>query len=616
MGNEDKKNKNWADKTFKGITDFFISLGANGAVWQLTLCVLLGLVVTFYVGVHYCSIPNCKNSGKEYIQLNKEQMQKLNNLISNYSDTPSEHLIRDVKIIEYLKNEYNQELDDSQLKHIQSLLGVFKNTEAGNLLKDQRFLSNSFFWLTGNGIYKEAWLWSLIGVLVSLIYYVSIANSKSQETAGDDDAGTFNIKEVPSQVAKMFYAPACTIVLILGYHYLSDKNGNMVDISVNKGLIVFSFICGFFSGRVMKFLDRLKELILPIGANSSADAIDKEAETTKDESSKDEIPDEVFKEALEEKGQEWKDKFAPVESISIGKKKINGTETEKWCLQFNVTIKQKDVSDDKKIPSFIEYTSKDSKKYSLPTDVNGVGKTTNDSCYKANSDIVTGSNLSTKVLGISCSRKTNTNTGTIGLKVKKEGSDKTYLLSCYHVLCAGEIRADKFQLKNTDTTPDPEVVSPGLFDGGGNTILANVSEGFVDNKLDIAIAELTDDKLLDDRIYGTTNNASSFFVVGKPQVRQDYKITMVGRSSGRQTGYLQSTYANVTVAYPTDTNPDNEIELKGVLMACKMSIEGDSGAAVFDEKNQIIGVVFASNDENTYILPIYTILDKLQVNLA
>ncbi|HCL05469.1 MAG TPA: hypothetical protein DHW64_05695, partial [Chitinophagaceae bacterium] len=54
-------------------------------------------------------------------------------------------------------------------------------------------------------------------------------------------------------------------VLVLGYQCLTDTNDNMIDISVNNGLIVFAFISGFFSGRVMRFLDRLKELILPFG---------------------------------------------------------------------------------------------------------------------------------------------------------------------------------------------------------------------------------------------------------------------------------------------------------------------------------------------------------------
>jgi hypothetical protein len=133
-------------------------------------------------------------------------------------------------------------------------------------------LMRSYFWLTGSKTYLEAWLWCLIGVFASLIYYVSIANTKSLTTAGDEDSGSFKPGEIPGQIGKMFYAPAVTIVLILGYHYLSGGNSNMIDISVNNGLIVFSFIAGFFSGRLMKFLDKLKELILPFSSSNEPPA--------------------------------------------------------------------------------------------------------------------------------------------------------------------------------------------------------------------------------------------------------------------------------------------------------------------------------------------------------
>jgi hypothetical protein len=43
----------------------------------------------------------------------------------------------------------------------------------------------------------------------------------------------------------------------------------MTDISIGKGLLLFSFICGFFSGRVMKFIDRLKDLVLPVSSTDS-----------------------------------------------------------------------------------------------------------------------------------------------------------------------------------------------------------------------------------------------------------------------------------------------------------------------------------------------------------
>lgn len=588
----------------------------SGASWLLTLCISFTIVLLLYATAH------CFIKGSEYTPLSKEQMQNINNLLIFSPDTIKTEAnntkvdpAKTALIISYLESEYANNLDKNDSIQINTLLVQFSAKDASIFLSQKRFKVSSYFWLTGTGAYGETLFWSLIGVLASLIYYVSITNKAKIESSTDEDGCVFNPAEIPPQVAKMFYAPVCTLVIVLGYSLIKPDN-SLLDLNAGKGLILFSFLAGFFSSRLMKFLDGLKKLILPIGNSGTGDASNTNKETAKDENPKDAIPDEIFREALEEKGLEWKDKFAPVESISIGKKKVNGIETEKWCLQFNVTVKQEDLSEDKKIPPFIEYTSKKNEKYSLPTDVNGVGKTTNDSCYRVNNDITTGRNLSTKLLGISCSRKGNINTGTIGLKVKKAGSNKTYLLSCYHVLCDNEIKAGKFQLGQNEITQDSEIISPGLLEGGTNTVIANVKEGFVDGTLDIAIAELTDDKLLDDRIYSTSTHASTFFVVSNSQVRPDYKITMVGRSSGKQTGHLESAFANVTIGYPTVANPGNKIEIKGVLMACKISIPGDSGAAVFDEKNNIIGVVFASNDENTYILPIFTILDHLQVTLA
>jgi hypothetical protein len=69
----------------------------------------------------------------------------------------------------------------------------------------------------------------------------------------------------------MFYAPVCALVLVLGYNLL-NTDSKMTDISIGKGLVLFSFICGFFSGRVIKFIDRLKDLVLPISDGSAGTA--------------------------------------------------------------------------------------------------------------------------------------------------------------------------------------------------------------------------------------------------------------------------------------------------------------------------------------------------------
>lgn len=241
----------------------------SGRSWLLMLCFLLSVVIIGYVVSHNIW------KGKQYVQLDKQQILLLNKYLNNdqHKSSNSDSISfyrqqRDTYLIAYLKSEMHQQLDQKEFTRTMDLISKMNHESVIDFLAEKKFLVHSVFWLTGNKAYVEALLWSLMGVLVSLIYYVSIANTKSLHTAGTDDSGSFDPAEISGQVAKMFYAPTCTIVLILGYQYLIDTNNSMIDISVNNGLIVFSFISGFFSGRVMRFLDRLKELVLPFGTSS------------------------------------------------------------------------------------------------------------------------------------------------------------------------------------------------------------------------------------------------------------------------------------------------------------------------------------------------------------
>lgn len=234
----------------------------SGRGWLFMLCFLLLAVITIYLLSHSLW------PGKQYVQLDKQQLLSINKYLNANNKTDSVIYFRkerDAYLLAFLQTEMHQQLDKKELGATMNLVAQMNNEIAVDYFAGKKFLAHSIFWLTGNRAYIEALLWSLMGVLVSLIYYVSIANTKSLNTAGTEDSGSFDPAEISGQVAKMFYAPACTIVLVLGYQYMSDSNNSMIDISVNNGLIVFSFIAGFFSGRVMRFLDRLKDLILPFG---------------------------------------------------------------------------------------------------------------------------------------------------------------------------------------------------------------------------------------------------------------------------------------------------------------------------------------------------------------
>ena len=74
-------------------------------------------------------------------------------------------------------------------------------------------------------------------------------------------ATQFDSSEILGQVAKIIYVPICTLIIVLGYSLF--KGQNIADIDFGKGLLVFGFIGGYYSSRVISLMDRLKDLLLP-----------------------------------------------------------------------------------------------------------------------------------------------------------------------------------------------------------------------------------------------------------------------------------------------------------------------------------------------------------------
>ncbi len=246
---------------------FFKAKIWSGAGWLLTLCVILVVVAGIYIWAHAC------NKGHDHKTLDTTQLAGIDNAISKFpdsaKDSAAERKSRDAQIIAFLNNEYNGRLNKDWIVRTNLVLAQLDNAGAKQYITTKEIIVDDFFWFTGSGSYVEVLFWALFGVLVSLIYYVSLANSQAIKPVTDPDIGPFDYSQVPAQVAKIFYAPACALVLVLGYNMLNSDN-KMTDISIGKGLLLFSFICGFFSGRVMKFLDRLKDLVLPESSSTSS----------------------------------------------------------------------------------------------------------------------------------------------------------------------------------------------------------------------------------------------------------------------------------------------------------------------------------------------------------
>ena len=253
----------------------------SGAGWLLARCVILSVVILsyFWLHVHY--------TGTDHKKLDTQQLSTIDNILSenpdpvtvalkpdtSYKAINAQRAQRDKRLAAFLQNEFDNQMDLTRWAQLDTVLTGLNNKDAKLYLTNQEIIVKDFFWFTGRSTYLEVLLWALIGVLVSLIYYVSLANGQAAKTTDEEDGdiGPFDSSEISGQVAKMFYAPICALVLVLGYSLLNSDN-KMTDISMGKGLLLFSFICGFFSGRVMKFIDRLKDLVLPVSSSSSTGA--------------------------------------------------------------------------------------------------------------------------------------------------------------------------------------------------------------------------------------------------------------------------------------------------------------------------------------------------------
>ncbi len=118
--------------------------------------------------------------------------------------------------------------------------------------------TQSYFWLSRDEKYIEVIFWTIFGVLASVLYFTSEAMRGLE----------FRKEEFYVYVAKVFYAPLISLVIVFSYSLLTASNGVKYD-STSVELLVLSFVLGFFSGRAIELLNRLKDVILPAGKGST-----------------------------------------------------------------------------------------------------------------------------------------------------------------------------------------------------------------------------------------------------------------------------------------------------------------------------------------------------------
>lgn len=205
-----------------------------------------------------------------------------------------------------------------------------------------------------------------------------------------------------------------------------------------------------------------------------------------------------------------------------------------------------------------------------------------------------------------------TNYGSYGLAVKfkeTKGNHKM-LLTCYHVVIGMNHKYDDFKYINEE-----DIISPH----NTTTVVGSIRNGVRNSYIDAAIIDINGIEISNQLPDGKfiQKNKSLFTTERK---NTDVKIygykTNSAQAAGKITGYKH----DVTICYdlPDGSGTENW-ELKKLISISNngkaISVGGDSGSAVLDSDNNIIGIVVAGNDTATYAIPIETIFEQLNIEL-
>jgi len=126
------------------------------------------------------------------------------------------------------------------------------------------------------------------------------------------------------------------------------------------------------------------------------------------------------------------------------------------------------------------------------------------------------------------------------------------------------------------------------------------------NRVDAAIARPLSDDLVEKRI----------LVIGVPKGSRDATLGTRVKKSGRTSGFTTGEIIQIDVTAQVSYAGAKIAIFEDQLMAGAMSKGGDSGAAVLDEEDFVIGLLFAGSYTTTIINPIRFVLEALNVEIA
>lgn len=225
--------------------------------------------------------------------------------------------------------------------------------------------------------------------------------------------------------------------------------------------------------------------------------------------------------------------------------------------------------------------------------------------------------------------------GTLGCLVRKNGV--IHILSNNHVMA-----------NSNDASPGDAILQPGPHDGGkypddhiadlvdfvpisltelpSQCNIANGVASFLNSIAGImgsdtrlrAVSAQAQDNLVDAAIARPLNEADvseEILDIGVINGKASGELDMAIKKSGRTTEFTTDVIQQVDVTVNVQYGTGRIARFSDQLLAGPMSQGGDSGSAVLDDDNRLIGLLFAGSEQNTIINRIENVFSALDIDL-
>jgi S1-C subfamily serine protease len=156
------------------------------------------------------------------------------------------------------------------------------------------------------------------------------------------------------------------------------------------------------------------------------------------------------------------------------------------------------------------------------------------------------------------------------------------------------------------------ILQPARFDGGDGTdavaelaVIKAPSPGATNNVAG-SIARLLPNIEVDPTLPGIGQMKGV-----STSVAPHERVRMVGRTTGLATGTVEGIMHDIVIQVGTGT-----ARFSGLIVTTPISQVGDSGAPVVNDRDELIGMVYAGSPQLTLIIPIARLLEAFDVSLV